>query len=118
MTYELAKELKDAGFPQEGEGSVLFDPYCLETGKVHDTSHCEAYVPTLSELIEACGEKFGVLLRRDKEANYDEKIFPPNWIWGAASKEFYDQHVFAATPEEAVARLWLALAPTGVFDHD
>ena len=54
----------------------------------------EAYFPTLSELIEACGENFGSL---DKQHD--------GWL---ASANF-DQSCFAKTPAEAVARLWLAL---------
>jgi hypothetical protein len=54
MHYELAKELKDAGFPQKHH----YD----EQGRRND--FCEPEVvsnPTLEELIEACGEDFGNL---------------------------------------------------------
>ena len=47
MNYKLAKQLKDAGFPQEkwiAKGKGEFKIKEAET----------TYVPTLSELIEAC----------------------------------------------------------------
>jgi hypothetical protein len=54
MTYELAKEVKNAGFPQPAldfKGAFLFAEY----GEPVDT---QAYAPTLSELI--------VLLRHEE----------------------------------------------------
>ena len=62
ISYELAKKLKDAGFQQNWENNyeVISDykscdnPNCL---KGHKTLYCHsAHLPTLSELIEACGE--------------------------------------------------------------
>ena len=53
------------------------------------------YVPTLSELIKACGERFGLLERIDGgwyAINYDGDTSAPGKI-----------------PKEAVAKLWLAL---------
>jgi hypothetical protein len=58
LSYKLAKKLKDAGFPQLGNGWALtvidWNLY------VHNiTLHKKMmYCPTLSELIEACGEEF------------------------------------------------------------
>jgi len=81
MTHELAKELKDAGFPQrEGRG----------------VKH-----PTLSELIEACGDKFYGLHRM------------VNGEWLAFMYDIEDStrqvETIGSMPEEAVAHLWLAL---------
>jgi hypothetical protein len=57
MTYELAKELKEAGFPyREGVAHQGLHPI----GK-HPIAEFEAntvLVPTLYELIEACGFDF------------------------------------------------------------
>jgi hypothetical protein len=53
MNYELAKELKDAGFPQEGNGARIAPP-----DKIVVRRDDFAYAPTLEELIEACGENF------------------------------------------------------------
>ena len=92
MDNELAKELKQAGFPQSvhynERGVVDF----LETdanGKTHIVS-----VPTLEELVEACGVDF---------QSVERFSYAPFLARG--------QIVQAAgqTPIEAVARLWLAL---------
>ena len=89
MDYELAKSLMDAGFPQIGKGSLIGSP-----DKLVWRSGDRVYVPTLEELIEACGKNFGSL---DKQHD--------GWLAYAN----YDQSCFAETPTEAVARLWLAL---------
>ena len=75
MNHNLALELKEAGFPQ-----------------VHFERFIDCADPTLSQLIEACGESFANLAAHKKD----------EWDcnWGAA---------IGATPEEAVARLWLVL---------
>jgi hypothetical protein len=89
MDYELAKSLMDAGFPQIGKGSLIgpLDKLVWRSGD-------RVYVPTLEELIEACGENFGSL---------DKKHY--GWLAYAP----YDQSYFAKTSVEAVAHLWLAL---------
>jgi hypothetical protein len=89
MNYELAKELKNAGFPQGGKGGWAFPPDAL-VGRSKD----RVYVPSLSELIEACGDGF-----------YQMQRGITNWrCIGIKTKTFVGN-----TPEEAVARLWLAL---------
>lgn len=83
MEYKLAKELFDVGFTSPTS-------FMNENG-------WEA--PTLSELIEACGEEF---------ASLERKSF--GWMaFGFRKYEEFD--ITAPTPEEAVARLWLALNP-------
>ena len=48
MHHSLAKELKDAGFPQDGKN-------CETYAEINDSAFVEQVVrPTLSELIEAC----------------------------------------------------------------
>ena len=57
MDNELAKELKQAGFPQSVHYNERGVMDFLETdvnGKTHIVS-----VPTLEELVEACGLSFG-----------------------------------------------------------
>lgn len=95
MTPELAKQLKDAGFPFK---TTNFAPNeKVEEAFFLDEPYGLGYLPpTLSELIEACGNVS--LLVKDSKAkasNYELEI---------ANKYFY-----ADTPEEAVAKLWLAL---------
>ena len=89
MDYELAKCLMDAGFPQIGKGRLIGSP-----SKLVWRSSDRVYVPTLEELIEACGNNFGSL---DKQ----------HGGWLACAN--YDQSCFAESPAEAVARLWLTL---------
>lgn len=100
MTYELALKLKEAGFPGSSE---------WETAEVHDvgTSMVKgdmsefSFVPTLEELIEACGERFRGLEAGDWRAE-DKSV-----IWYAKSKS--EVIVEGSTPTEAVAKLWLVL---------
>lgn len=83
MTYELAKELKDAGF--------RFD-FCNDGEEVH-FKEC---FPDLSQLIEACGHTDNVSLHLD--------LFGTHCV---ARKGSFS--ATGSTPEEAVARCWLAL---------
>lgn len=89
MNYELAKELKDAGFPENVANYSVAGRHGL------------LFFPTLSELIEACGRIW---------------VGPCELGWHSG----FDGHPFShldekrpqgcgATPEEAVARMWLAL---------
>lgn len=111
MNHELAKKLKEAGFPQ-GHYQKAFDEV-KEHPERHDAyAHAYgvksleeiAYPPTLPELIEACGEGFGSLTR-------------DRGLWLALPKEAHELGVildpkngtYGKTPEEAVANLYLAL---------
>lgn len=87
MNYELAKELKQVGFPQDGIKSYVIDNF----------EHSNLHYPTLHELIEACGEKFSYL-RRDEDG----------WWCMARGGDFTSPY---SNPEEAVAKLWLILNP-------
>jgi hypothetical protein len=97
MKYELAKQLKDAGFPQDANYGTYF--YNEAKGKVFIDENVEGlslptYVrlPTLSELIEACGDDFAAL-HKQRDWIADGKSITG---WGA-------------TAEEAFAKLWLAI---------
>lgn len=79
MTYELAKQLKDAGW-----GGIFFNTIDKEYQGL----------PTLSELIEACGDGWKFQLTRAIEG----------WHCKMRGCEGNGQ-----SPEEAVAKLWLAL---------
>jgi hypothetical protein len=90
MNYELAKELKDAGFPQITTPEPTFD---------FPTS---VYVPTLEELIEACGEQFDTL--RQYEIG--------RWFAAANVEDEHGNREEVAgwpDPVTTVARLWLSL---------
>lgn len=87
MKYDLLKKLKDAGFPQNKHY------YCLEDGTISDVC-----IPTLSELIEACGDRLGGI-KRTIEGN--------QWV---AIDDISDYMLPSyKTPEEAVALLYLKL---------
>jgi len=88
MNYELAKKLKDAGFPQ------VID---FRSGQFYEEGEDVAN-PSLSELIEACDKLngFGQLGRANGGWNV--------WQLGVRYPK-----AFSETPEEAVASLWLEL---------
>ena len=94
MDYTLARELKAAGFPQEGENRGPMGEF-VEAG-TFGTGF--AYVPTLEELIFECGEQFFTLEFRNNSGL--------QWHAHAAK---YNDYWTGTTPTEAVARLWLAL---------
>lgn len=111
MNYTLAKRLKDVGYPQ-GEPRDL---YCLDCKKWRDIDcfnnkhNKEAVVvPTLEELIEACGEEFGTL-----EYNYE--FYGKNGVikgsglqWCAFNPERTIMET-SLSPEISVANLYLSL---------
>jgi hypothetical protein len=113
MNYELAKQLQDVGFPKDsyGVGDVFFTkdlstdqiiglvvmPDMMADAKTFSWLKAHVFVPTLSELIEACGPNFFALVRNDIEL-----------LWNA-KKDRGDLGQKGLTPEEAVAKLWLAL---------
>jgi len=97
MDYELAKELKDVGFPNSNEwtfGEVAGEGMqCF-----YDDGDSIHFRPTLSELINGCGIAF-------------EGLHAPNGIeksWSAFDRNL-SEYGLGSTPKEAVARLWLAL---------
>ena len=109
MNYELAKELKEAGFPQQiRQGDSVYNDRGIELklfkyGEFVDiASESDDWykMPTLSELIEACGERFEGLRRQP-----DPDIETPE-IWFADRDGYCSP---GSSPEEAVARLWMVL---------
>jgi hypothetical protein len=109
IDYELAKQMKDAGFPQhivEGSFYWIVSPvrkaprrFCWG-GDGEDKPYGEYVLePTLEELIEACGENIEALTHEHSHAGN-------SWV---ASAFHISAHGRGLTPAEAVARLWLAL---------
>lgn len=96
INYELAKRLKDAGFPNDWESR------CGHCGYDNGSNF-----PTLSELIDACGDSSFSLngYNRNKNAPYEEY-----WKAGTWHPTIDQQWVLGEgkTPEEAVANLWLS----------
>ena len=108
MTYETAKKLKDAGFPQTDH--ILDDGTCSFCVRC---SYADAYTQTesiggiaelclpLSELIEACGEGFNNLTK-GSDIGWMCNYQTDGW-WETEDCPEGD------TPEEAVASLFLRL---------
>ena len=84
LSYKTCKELKDAGFPQHKP---------IEDFDLHPTDIISSLVkvPTLEELIAACGDGFGALL-----------VVPCLLLWTARGNGI---EAYGETPEEAVANL-------------
>jgi len=103
LSYDTAKRLKDAGFPQKTHNECC--------GEVLGEDGEPVMIPDLSELIEACGDEI-YSLRRTYEKN----------IWVAHGYNLFNRDIkqiqfqalgqkgfVGSTPEEAVANLYLAL---------
>lgn len=123
MNFKLTKELSGAGYPQKGRGSfALLEKQNKETQlnevEAGNLAACGwikefYYVPLLSELVESLGEMF-VLLSQIGIFNAEgdpSRTEPLYWSadgirdrvkWDVVSRD-------GKTPEEAVARLWIAL---------
>ena len=103
LDYKICKTLKEAGFPLKKHSNQTTQPQ--ENAYVID--HMQYCIPTLSELIEACGNRFGSLAR-----NGAFKKFTPHnnkWEVWETNTQFC---IGGKTPEEAVANLWLKLNNT------
>ena len=99
VDYCLAKELKDGGFPQTGNGRWIGPP-----NKLVWRSGDRVYVPTLDELIDAC--------ERDGYFNFElGQQWSARIVEHSSTKRLKDCLVFGHGPARivAVARLWLAL---------
>ena len=88
INYDLVKKLKDAGFPIKNT-KILF--------------------PTLSELIEACGEEFGhLILNVNSSGDRTWLATASIKIAGGVGEELARVSGYK-TPEESVSNLWLKL---------
>jgi hypothetical protein len=119
MNHELARDLKQAGFPQLGDGTTYVDL----------TSKDSFYVPTLEELLVACTDMLKPTEPMPGELHFFELYPNMNIAISGGSKDLGDsnewvvgwsrgssfEHIhardnyFGKTPNEAVARLWLAV---------
>jgi hypothetical protein len=96
ISYQLARKLKDAGFPQSELARAQ-----------RNAGYDYVSMPTLSTLIEACGGDFGALGRE-----------PDYWVaceYVSERGRWANAHEGAST-EDAVARLWLALKEAATAD--
>lgn len=102
ISYELAKQLKDAGFRQ-GEGRLVFRK------SLFTTPYDNCYAPTLSELIEACEASKDVVyfsLAHDHSKDH--------WEADVGLRSAKIAHASGETLDVALARLWLLLNPKTV----
>lgn len=112
ISYELSKQLKDAGFPQKGKEAYYVNAG-ENTGAIVDADMYKdsdleflkaklVFISTLSELIEACGEGFA-------ELQYRLKLWTAWAIKDLEGGKTTTVEGEGKTPEEAVAKLWLKL---------
>jgi hypothetical protein len=95
MTSELAEALRAAGFP--GKGGRLEG-----VSARHDGNYTSA-LPSLEELIEACGITI--------DLDFSLKCCDGKWSCGVYGSTRATGH--GRTPQQALARLWLALKAKG-----
>lgn len=106
IDYELAKKLKEAGFPiRECKNAEMAFAYGM--AKLDGIKYL---YPTLSELIEACGPRWWKLEKTAPERG----SFLQRYVATGGRGEFLGGELIAVskigkTPEIAVALLWLAL---------
>jgi hypothetical protein len=108
MTYELAKQLKDIGFPQDGNGLSSSPPIAFENQKFEPEEY--VYLPTLSELIEACPKE--IPYGRGMFYHFELSFSSGMEEWTASYAIEHDLSKYFATgstPEEVVAKLFIAL---------
>jgi len=118
MDYELAKQLKDAGWEKEalsiGDRYYDYDFNEAESPRVYWDADKESnfvYIPTLSELIEACGRKI-VLEEGGEESIYWFRLCgwtSDEWMCGYLFPGIWLHKTLGKTPEEATTKLWLKL---------
>ena len=111
LNYETAVKLKNAGFPQN-KSDFYYSKYAQGTNlpvleSKYDDTACGEFLcdtPTLSELIEACGDNFHCLVYTTNGGMDCDRKF-----WSAGKNALAKEWSNGSTPEEAVANLWLAL---------
>jgi len=122
MNYELALQLKNAGFPQdpvEIKDGLHGYAKSIQNGNDYLTPEGKVYEPTLSELIEACGSsRKGDLHDENMEGTFILEYFD-NHGWHAGYRGIDDgdmvymllpnDSLHFKTPIEAVANLWLSV---------
>lgn len=125
IPFELVKQLKDAGFPQEFKLGTWACVHGLESMM---EKHCDCsgddlfYAPTLSELIDACGDELFMLITElfhntyerlapdfGYETREDTKKFDPDSKNGKLMIATVTEVLKHMIDEGAVAKLWLKL---------
>lgn len=116
MNYELILKLKDAGFVFNSCVYVYVDTE--EDGHNGHLGHCAScshpaviinnthyILPTIEELIDACGDKFASLKKMPDIVGGWYAYKTPE----SEDSLLVNTHTYGSTPPEAVANLWLSL---------
>lgn len=124
MNYELAKQLKDAGFPCSCKSLKYYCSICKKDFCDGGGSHCDCdymkltdeqlddkdiYIPTLSELIDACyiDSRYRKFVLTDEGIDTDRGY---DNAWEVRIERGHDVCWHNGdTKKEAVANLWLEL---------
>lgn len=103
LSYELSKQLKNAGFPQQEYPVKSSEESRNKIVWPIKATNEDAYIPTLSELIEACKSIY--------DGHFNMGGF--NSWWAIMRDKRNSMAIvpvqLGSTPEEAVAILWLTL---------
>jgi len=101
LSYKSALELKEAGFPQD-KCSMIWKG--VRPGLSTDTP---LGIPTLSELIEACGDEvFVTNMKGYRDSREVTELWMAEKYYGIEKPQEIAQ---GKTPEEAVKNLWIKL---------
>ena len=113
IDFKLAKELKDNGFPQNYKsGEIYFEDKSSEEIfdliNNHDSDdEVTISVPTISELIESCGDGFYALNRNSFQKHGQDRV---KWTAvGGIWKENIRLALRGENADEVMAKLWLEL---------
>lgn len=112
MNYELAKELKDAGFPEREIPRHSMNG--IDQPKIEKWMF---NIPTLSELIEACNPQTADdFVLSTKYGKWEATLMYAGYFqgWNTKKRDYdgfvgIDESVIGSSPEEAVAKLWIVL---------
>ena len=112
IDYKLAKRLKDVGFPQHVVGQNLF---YNKQGRAESVGDAECpkdciLIPTLSGLIDACGDEFMEL--RKMEIRLRDGC---NW-YARTFVNRGDINVIGRNPLETMSELFIALKNNGTHN--
>lgn len=107
ISFELAKKLKDAGFPLRSTFGADLDMFSDEFSfRISDDTYIR---PFLSELIEACGASFDTLGQRSGSVPPEYKRWVARGLQKGKKIGFEQIKEEGQTPEEAVSNLYLAI---------
>jgi hypothetical protein len=107
MKYELAKQLKDAGFPQMCgvQWGMQRVPALREISAIDPSLS----VPSIDELMQECGEPIQIIMIKANNI-YPEKNEPKTFLLYEAKKlDGSNKSGTGFSAQEAVATLWLEL---------